>query len=354
MLEEYGASDTMANITDTDGFVDVTRPEASDLALGRNEVNFPGFYFRQLASRDRFLFNLIAGDSVAQQSFENFKQAGIAATAQGRLTLQSGTAVPSTDQFNRNTLYYTPYTGDFLALWNAAENRWDLRQFTEVSLLLAGAISTNFDIFAFWNGTEVELEEVFWNTDDARDPSTQISQKNGVWVKTSDNRRYLGTIRTTAPGRTEDSNQNRFVWNVQNRVPRLLIRQMLGIGQYFYFGYAWRAANGSTSHRIIVVTGLPQMIRVDAGLNSDPQDQFDRANATCGIGWNATTINSGQLFASRPFTSDQVMIYSFANLTLENGYHYFQLIERGGPEEGFWGEDPTDYGTSGIMSIWEA
>lgn len=345
----------MANITDTDGFVDVTRPEANDLALGGQEVNFPGFHFRQLASRDRFLFNQIAGDPVALNSFNNFKQNGIAAIAQGRLTLQSGNAVPSTDQFNRSTLYYTPYDGDFIALWNAAESRWDLRQFTEVSLLLSGVISFNYDIFAFWNGTEVEIEEVVWNTDDARNPSSQITQKNGVWVKAADNRRYLGTIRTTAPGRTEDSRQNRFVWNAGNRVPRIMLVQMLGVGQYTYTSATWRAAFNTNAYRLRLVCGLSSAIAVSAGQNAAPVNTANEAvAAVTGQGLNRTNGNDAQITGNRAGTRDQTFISSFGVYTLEPAYHFIQIVEASGTaNDAFVGEGAGNSGISGITALWE-
>ena len=316
----------MAIITDTDGFVDVTRPEANDLALGGQEINFPGFHFRQLASRDRYLFNLIAGDDAAQSTFEEFKQVGIAAIAQGRLTLAPGNAVPSTDQVSMSSVFYTPYNGDYIALWNAAESRWDLRQFTELSLFLSGASSgTNYDIFAFWNGTEVELERVVWNTDDARDPSTQISQRNGVWVKTVDNRRYLGTIRTTFSGVTEDSRQNRFVWNVQNKVSRPLVWQS-NTSSWTYSGATWRAINNDVLARVQIVAGLPDA-RVDLVAMLNVRD-----SGFGGIAKNATTIPTSvdDGIAGDPVSQPGDTIGHYSALKAQNlfGYNFFQMIER--------------------------
>ena len=279
----------MANITDTDGFVDVTRPEASDLALGGQEINFPGFHFRQLASRDRALFNLIAGDATAQSTFENFKQNGIAATAQGRLTLQSGNAVPSTDQVNRSTLYYTPYNGDFIALWNAAENRWDLRQFTEVSLLLA------------------------------------------------------------------DSEQNRFVWNAENRVPRVMLVQMLGVGQYTYTSANWRAAFNTNAYRLRLVCGLNSSIAVSAGQNAAPVNTAnDAVAAVTGQGLNRTNGNDAQITGNRAGTRDQTFISSFGVYNLEPAYHYIQIVEASGTaNDAFVGEGAGNSGISGITALWE-
>jgi hypothetical protein len=49
----------MVAINDGDGWVSVTRPETTDIALGGNETDFPGKFFRELASRDKCIFDLI-------------------------------------------------------------------------------------------------------------------------------------------------------------------------------------------------------------------------------------------------------------------------------------------------------
>lgn len=49
----------MVAINDGDGWVSVTRPEITDIALGGNETDFPGKFFRELASRDKCIFDLI-------------------------------------------------------------------------------------------------------------------------------------------------------------------------------------------------------------------------------------------------------------------------------------------------------
>lgn len=47
----------MVAINDGDGWVSVTRPETTDIALGGNETDFPGKFFRELASRDKFVYD---------------------------------------------------------------------------------------------------------------------------------------------------------------------------------------------------------------------------------------------------------------------------------------------------------
>lgn len=52
-------------------------------------------------------------------------------TCEGRLTLTSGSPVPSTDVSAGTTLYFTPYTGSLISLYDGTS--WGARTFTEIS-----------------------------------------------------------------------------------------------------------------------------------------------------------------------------------------------------------------------------
>ena len=350
----------MVDLNSDLGWVGVTRVETTDVALGGNEINQPNLANKQLASRDKWIRDQLEalvglGDTTAQDSFDSFKTAGLASIAQGRLTLASGDPEAISDQLAATTLYYSPYVGDEISLWNATDSRWDVYQFTETYLSLSGlAQATNHDLFRYDSGGSITLQAVPWTSSAAGSSSRSqaISRRNGVYVKTSDNRRYLGTLRTRVTGQTEDSRQNRFLWNAANRIRKTLLKQMLGVGQYFYSGSAWRAANNDVDHQIRLISGLQGALRVDSGMNSNPAGVV-AASAQAGIGFNSTTVNSGQISASRPNTVDQVLVTAFSNFQVESGYHYFQLLERGGTNEGFFGEAPDERGTSGILALWE-
>ena len=350
----------MVDLNSDLGWVGVTRVETTDVALGGNEINLPNLANKQLASRDKWIRDQLEalvglGDTTAQDSFDSFKTSGLASIAQGRLTLASGDPEAISDQLSAITLYYTPYVGDEISLWNATDSRWDVYQFTQRSLDLNGlASNTNYDIFAFDSSGAVALQAVPWTNSGAGTSARAeaISRRNGVYVKTSDNRRYLGSLRTTFSGQTDDSKQNRYLWNANNRIRKTMLKQMLGVGQYFYSSTAWRAANNDTSHQIRVIAGLQSALRVDSGMNSAP-NSTTAASAQGGIGFDSTIVNSSQIWASRPNTTDQVLVTAFANLDVDEGYHYFQLLERGGANEGFFGEASSGNGTSGILALWE-
>lgn len=51
----------------------------------------------------------------------------------GRLTLLSGTPVPTTDQLAKTTIYFAPFRGNRIALYDGSSS-WNLRTFAELSV----------------------------------------------------------------------------------------------------------------------------------------------------------------------------------------------------------------------------
>ena len=350
----------MATITDSDGWVPVTRPETTDIALGGNETNFPGKFFRELASRDQYLYETaLGGDATSIASAVAFRQLGIAAVAQGRLTLETGVPVSATNQTAKTILYYTPYTGDYVALYNTVELRWDLFQFTQRSLSLSGlAANTNYDIFIWDSSGTLTLQAVAWTSSGAGTSTraSSISQLNGIWVKDSDKRRYLGVIRTTATaGQCEDSMQNRLVWNIQNQARRSILYSPGG-SSYTYTTAAWRAVNNNSSNRLNVVTGLGQPVQVLGGLITSGGGNPEPGGAT-GVGLNSSSVNSAQINTDRTLTSDQFVLYCFAVIQPVAGYNQIIHLELGSSISGTFTVLPSggsgNYG-DGLVGLWEA
>lgn len=141
---------------------------------------------------------------------------------QGRLTLETGVAISTSDQTAKTTLYYTPYTGNAVSLYSSS--RWLRYTFSELSLSLSGyTASKAFDIFIYDNAGTPALESLVWTNDTTR--ATALVWQDGLRVKSGDpTRLYLGTIYTSATGQCEDSKSKRYVWNAYNRVPRKLYR----------------------------------------------------------------------------------------------------------------------------------
>jgi hypothetical protein len=79
----------------------------------------------------------------------------------GRLTLASGTAIPTTDQTAKTSIYFTPYQGSQISLYDGT--RWKLYNFTELTLTVPSTLFKVFDIFVYDNGGTLTLEAVDWN-----------------------------------------------------------------------------------------------------------------------------------------------------------------------------------------------
>ena len=319
----------MVAITDSDGWVPVTRPEITDIALGGNETNFPGKFFRELASRDQYLYEqALGGDAQSIESAVAFRQLGIAAVAQGRLTLETGVAVSTTDQLAKTVLYYTPYTGDYIALYDTGLTRWDLYQFTERSLSLSGlAANTNYDIFLWNNSGTLTLQAVAWSNSGAGTSTraSAISQLEGIWVKDSDKRRLLGTVRTTATtGQCEFSLQRRLVCNAANRVS--FVCEKRDLNNVSYVG-GWRYYNANSDNRIEVVDPFKQQVGVFVAAHMSG----DFASSGCGL--NGVTppyinlIDIVQGFTAVSGTGGATLSSSIP-LSMNNGYNYITLSQQ--------------------------
>lgn len=180
---------------------------------------------------------------------------------QGRLTLLSGEPVPTTDQTAKTNLYWTPYNGNLVALYDGTN--WKLYAVNEKSLSTAAwtAARPN-DIFLYDNAGTVTMERSEWTSATAR--ATALVLQDGVWVKSgAPTRRYVGTVCTVATGELEDSGLSaatprRLVWNFYNRVPRpVLLRE--SAASWAYNSTTTRYMNGSAANRVEVVIGLNEM-----------------------------------------------------------------------------------------------
>ena len=276
----------------------------------------------------------------------------------GRLTLESGVSISSTDQTAKTTLYYTPHIHSSIGLYNTTTLVWVPYTFTERSLAL-GTLSSgfNYDVFIYSNAGTLTLAASVWTSDSAR--ATAISLQDGVYVKTSDKSyRYLGTFRTTATTTTEDSEAKRFVYNVNNQVPR----HSLGVLGYVNDNAAvtftlsslntWVALNGGVGNKCEWVNGLTSTCMLVG-------ESFGVAGAAgyviIGIGIDSTTngdfiVLQSDNTATATFGRGASKAYVF---TL--GYHFISLngYTTGGTAT-IYKEDSRNGGTVDSIRTWIA
>jgi hypothetical protein len=271
-----------------------------------------------------------SGDWAGPSSIGGEGAGGSHGVCEGRLTLVSGTPVMTSDQTAKTTVYFTPYKGSKIALYNGAS--WDVISFSEASASLSGlTANTNYDIFGYNNSGALALELVAWTNDTTR--ATALALQDGVYCKTGAlTRRYLGTLRITGTtGQTQFSfgglaaggtEAKLFLWNMYNRVDvRALVRD--STDSYTYTTAAWRAANNSTAMRVSFVSGLAEdAFRAEyRGLAAA---NASGGNPHIGVGLDATNAFSGTT-SMNGSTAQTAMAARHAATAL--GFHFVQAIE---------------------------
>jgi hypothetical protein len=133
----------------------------------------------------------------------------LAGVCHGRLTLSSGVAVPTADVLAADMLYFTPFRGNQVALFDGVE--WVLHPFSEHSLgLSALAANTLYDIFLYDDSGTLTLEAVAWNAP-ASSSITSISNASPRVVTSTAHGLSAGQLVTIA-GNSVTSNNT--TWRV--------------------------------------------------------------------------------------------------------------------------------------------
>lgn len=245
---------------------------------------------------------------------------------QGRLTLESGVPVSSTDQDAKGTLYFTPYQGNHLGVYDGT--RWLLKTFSEVSLSLTLTNGGVYDVFIDDDAATLSVGTVWTNSTTRAAALTTLA---GVTVLNSDaTKRWLGTIKATATNQTSDTALKRCVWNAYNRVFRHgLVTE--GTNSWSYVTTTIRQANGSTANKFEYVTGeASTVIRGDLIQTSSADSTSSAYNA--GIGLDSTTAFHGLYSVLYNPSGTAVLASNNASYTGMPGlgYHYLSWNEIGG------------------------
>lgn len=240
---------------------------------------------------------------------------------QGRLTTQSGEGLPTSDRTAQTTLYLTPWDGNRLLLWDGSN--WKPHTFAELSLSLSGlSANTNYDVFIYDNSGTLTLQAVAWTNSTTR--ASAISRRNGVWVKSSDDRLLLGSFRTTAStGQTEQSLTKQFVSNVYNRMS-ISLQRTDTTSAWNYASSDWRIARSISTNLVEFVLALPQQ---STQFTYTVYSQPTSSESWIGIGIDST---------SAPHARNSVAISSYTHQLFTSlmpghiaaGYHYAAPLEK--------------------------
>lgn len=245
---------------------------------------------------------------------------------EGRLTTESGVGVSTSDRTAQSTIYFTPYLGSTISLYDGSH--WNILNFSQASLSLAGLTSDAlYDVFAYENSGSLALElSALWANDTTR--TDALTTQNGTLVKNGAlTRRFVGTIRTTSATTTEDSSSKRFVWNKCNPFVRFL-KVVEATDSWTYTGDAWQAANAAAGNKVEFVIGEADTM-VEARALSLAKSSSGVVNyVASGVGVDSATVNSASLRGSSIDSGAMTQVWSHYVDYPGLGYHYLQWIER--------------------------
>lgn len=299
------------------------------------------------AARNASSVNTPLGDLDSAITENRIRSEAAKAVCNFRLTLFTGDPVPTTGGSAAGTLYFTPYRGRAIGLYDGASD-WDILESAEVSIALAGLpAATPHDVFAYNNAGTLTLAFLAWASATAR--ATALTTVDGIYVLSSNTtRRYVGTIYTDGAATTADSVTQRFVNNYYNQVPRLL-KVTESVNSWTWATASWRQWNANTANKVEFVQGLaerPVELLVRGLLLS--------AFGSVGVGRDSTSVNVADLFPGGGVASGTHNVPLLAEYKSEDlGYHALNLLEYGNTGATFYGDGGVVYiQTGAIGHVW--
>ena len=214
---------------------------------------------------------------------------------EGRLTATSGTPVTTADVSGATSIYFTPYKGDNIALYDGS--KWVLVSFSQVTISLSGLTASKpYDVFGYLSAGALAIETLVWTNTTTR--ATALAYQNGVLSKTGAlTRRYLGTVFINASGgQTDDTLLKRYIWNYANRVGRSLQR-LETTNSWNYTTATYRQANGAAANQVETCVGWSEVL-LNVSVLALAANTIGDNNCTVqvGIDEGGTTANDSTVF----------------------------------------------------------
>lgn len=337
---------------------------ASGVASGSftNADVFAITFFRSgdSASGDMLAANNLSDVASATTSRANL---GILYVPQGRLTLETGVALSTSNQTAKTTIYYTPYLGNQIPLYDGS--KMIPTAFTEISVATTdtaknpaaiGASKVN-DWFV-WNdsGTLRLSHGPDWTNDTTRSAGTALVNVNGIWLNNASitngpaasRGTYVGTTRSNASSQLDFSRGGSGsggvaallnVWNMYNRLPVTALVEDTFSSSSISVGIA--ALNASNNNRVNYVQGLAEGA-IDATFVGTVT-AGSGGNAGIGIGHDSTSAVTG---LSSTTSSSTIATATSATASANGlGAHFLQALQLASTATG------TVYGTGAVSII---
>ena len=215
---------------------------------------------------------------------------------EGRLTATSGTPVTTADVSGATSIYFTPYKGDNIALYDGS--KWVLLSFSQVTISLSGLTASKpYDVFGYLSAGALAIETLVWTNTTTR--ATALAYQNGVLSKTGAlTRRYLGTVFINASGgQTDDTLAKRYLWNYYNRISRPL-QKLETTDSWTYTTATYRQANGAATNQVETCVGVSEAL-LDLNVISLAANTIGDNNVTVqvGIDEGGTSANDATVYS---------------------------------------------------------
>lgn len=275
--------------------------------------------------------------------------------AEGRLTASTGTPVTTADVSAATSIFYTPYTGNRIALYDSTASLWNTRTFTELTISLSGCTASKpYDVFLYDNAGTVASETLVWTNTTTR--ATALAQQDGAYVKSgTPSRRYVGSFFCNATGGQTDSTfVKQYIWNMYNRRARAM-RRLEASSTWTYNSATWRQANAAAANQLEVMVGLAEdamPVTVTAMVQTNTANDY----AAVAVGVDSTSaIGTGTLWVSTRMPSGAADVPVMADLTTYPalGYHFLVWLEsRPGGTGTLTFTGTASNGQSGISARW--
>jgi hypothetical protein len=313
----------------------------------------------------------IAGDNDTSIATTAFVAGAIAAIPapppQGRLTLQTLTPVMTTTQSAKTAIFYTPYVGNQISLYDGTS----MAPMTFAELTVAttntanspaaiGASKVN-DWFVWDSGGGV-LRLVHgpdWTNDLTRSAGTALVRVKGIWLNNASITNGPAASRGTYVGTTRSNASSQLDWiygtvatgggaallNVWNCYNRILVKTIVGddTDSWTYSSVAWRPANGNANNSVQFVSGLQE-----ESFSAFYHAIFTSCAIATGVGLNSTTVVAGLM----PIFNPASQYYSSAvggQMAAVLGANIFYALENA-----YAGAATVSYGDAGSPETFQA
>lgn len=289
----------------------------------------------------------------ATQKAQARANTGVLCTPQGRLTLQTAVPVMVATQSAKTTIYYTPYVGNHIPIYDGANTT--PKVFSELSIATTdtakspaaiGASKVN-DWFVWEDAGVMRLiHGPDWTSDTARSAGTALVMVNGILLNSvaitngpaASRGTYVGTTRSNASSQLDwiigtaavgGGAAFFYVWNTYNRVS-VTASVTDNTGSWTYGTNAWRATNASASNRVSFVSGLPEEGSIAFNFANGRPAASVISWGEAGVVLDSTTGASvtGRVLNPTAGTYDSGTTATLA-VAPQTGAHYVQAVELG-------------------------